>query len=77
MRREYAFSERRACGLLTMAVSSYRYQSRRSDEELRRRLVELAREKPRFGYRRLHVLRRSGEEVNHKTSGIACTGRQG
>ena len=30
-------------------------------------LVQLAREKPRFGYRRLHVLlRRSGEAVNHK-----------
>ena len=29
--------------------------------------MELAREKPRFGYRRLHVLlRRSGEAVNHK-----------
>jgi len=29
--------------------------------------VELAREKPRFGYRRLHVLlRRSGEAVDHK-----------
>jgi transposase InsO family protein len=50
-----------------VAVSSYRYQSRRSDEGLRLRLVELAREKPRFGYRRLHVLRRrSGEDVNHK-----------
>jgi putative transposase len=67
VREEYAFSQRRACGLLTVAVSSYRYQSRRSDEGLRRRLVELAREKPRFGYRRLHVLlRRSGEAVNHK-----------
>ena len=31
------------------------------------RLVELAREKPRFGYRRLQVLlRRCGEQVNHK-----------
>ena len=50
-----------------MAVSSYRYQSRRSDEPLRTRLVELAREKPRFGYRRLHVLLgRAGEHVNHK-----------
>ena len=30
-------------------------------------MVELAREKPRFGYRRLHVLLgRSGEHVNHK-----------
>ena len=67
VRQEYAFSERRACRLLTVAVSSYRYQSRRSDEGLRLRLVELAREKPRFGYRRLHVLlRRSGEDVNHK-----------
>ena len=62
MRQDYAFSERRACGVMTMAVSSYRYQTRRSDEPLRTRLVELAREKPRFGYRRLHVLlRRSGE----------------
>jgi putative transposase len=67
MRQDYAFSERRACGVMTMAVSSYRYQTRRSDEPLRTRLVELAREKPRFGYRRLHVLlRRSGEQVNHK-----------
>ena len=67
MREEYAFSQRRACGLVTVAVSSYRYQSRRSDEPLRTRLVELAREKPRFGYRRLHVLLgRSGEHVNHK-----------
>jgi putative transposase len=67
MKREYAFSERRACGLVMLAASTYRYQSRRSDEGLRTRLVELAREKPRFGYRRLHVLlRRSGEQVNHK-----------
>ena len=67
VRGDYAFSQRRACGLMTMAVSSYRYQSRRSDEPLRTRLVELAREKPRFGYRRLHVLLgRSGEHVNHK-----------
>ena len=50
-----------------MAVSSHRYVSRRSDEELRGRLVQLAREKPRFGYRRLHVLlRRGGKAANHK-----------
>ena len=67
MREEYAFSERRACGLLGMAVSSYRYRTTRSDEPLHARLVELARSKPRFGYRRLHVLLgRSGEHVNHK-----------
>jgi len=67
VREEYAFSERRACGLLGMAVSSYRYRTTRSDEPLHARLVELARSKPRFGYRRLHVLLgRSGEHVNHK-----------
>jgi hypothetical protein len=49
VREEYAFSQRRACGLMTGAVSNYRYQTRRSDEPLRTRLVELAREKPRFG----------------------------
>ena len=50
-----------------MAVSSFRYRSQRSDEALREQLVALAREKPRFGYRRLHVLlRRNGVMVNHK-----------
>jgi putative transposase len=67
MREKYAFSERRACGLMLLAVTTYRYRWQRSDEPLRTKLVELAREKPRFGYRRLHVLlRRSGERVNHK-----------
>jgi putative transposase len=67
MKQEYAFSERRACGLVMVAVSTYRYEAKRCDEPLRTKLVELAREKPRFGYRRLHVLlRRCGERVNHK-----------
>lgn len=63
----FLVSQRRVCELLGMAESSYRYRSRRNDEGLRNRLVELAREKPRFGYRRLHVLlQRTGERVNHK-----------
>jgi putative transposase len=67
LREQYAASERRVCGLLSLAVMTYRYQSRRWDEPLRSRLVELAREKPRYGYRRLEVLlRRDGERVNHK-----------
>ena len=67
VRDEYAFTERRACVLLSVATGTYRYRSRCTDEPLRSRLVELAREKPRFGYRRLHVRRmRSGERVNHK-----------
>ena len=67
VKQEYAFSERRACRLMMLAVTTYRYRSQRSDEPLRTKLVQLAREKPRFGYRRLHVLLgRSGERVNHK-----------
>jgi putative transposase len=67
LRVEYAASERRVCGLIGIAVASYHYRTTRSDEPLRTRLVALARSKPRFGYRRLHVLLgRSGEHVNHK-----------
>ena len=68
VRSTFGPSERRACGLLEIAVSSYRYRSaRRGDGELREKLMTLAGEKPRFGYRRLHVLlKQSGERVNHK-----------
>lgn len=67
LRENYQASQQRICGLMQIAVSSYRYRSTRSDEALRERLVELARKKPRFGYRRLHVLLSgSGEQVNHK-----------
>jgi putative transposase len=67
VREEYAFSERRACAVMLLAVGTYRHVSRRNDEPLRTRLVQLAREKPRFGYRRLQVLlSRWGERVNHK-----------
>jgi putative transposase len=55
------------CGLVSIAVSSFRYSSKRSDEGLTERLVRLAKEKPRYGYRRLQVLlEREGERVNHK-----------
>jgi transposase InsO family protein len=45
-----------------------RYRSRRPDDaSLRLRLRELAAERRRFGYRRLHILlRREGERLNHK-----------
>ena len=63
----YAASQRRVCELMEVAESSCRYRQRRNDEPLRQRLMELAREKVRFGYRRLHVLlERDGEQVNHK-----------
>jgi putative transposase len=66
MRGEYAFSERRACGLMLLAVGTYRYCSRRDDSVLRARLLELAREKPRYGSPRLHALLRREGRVNHK-----------
>ncbi len=43
------------------------YRSRRDDSVLRERLQGLAREHPRFAYRRLHVLlRRDAVVINHK-----------
>jgi len=67
LRENFGASQQRACGLLAIAVSSCRYQSRRSDAGLREQLVELARLKPRWGYRRLHILLDGrGTHVNHK-----------
>lgn len=63
----FLVSQRRICELLGVAESSQRYVSRRNDEELRTRLVEVAREKPRWGYRRLQwKLEEKGMHVNHK-----------
>lgn len=66
LQKDYAFSERHACELLGLAVSTFRYQSVRDDSKLRERLQTLARERPRFGYRRLHALLGEEWEVNHK-----------
>ena len=61
-------SERRACKLLGVDRASYRYEPRPDrNAELREELVKLARQKPRYGYRRLHaVLERRGQAVNVK-----------
>jgi putative transposase len=64
MRKDVAFacqqfevSERRACKLLGMDRGSYRYEPRPDrNGQLREALVSLARQKPRYGYRRLHAL---------------------
>ena len=59
---------RRACGVLKLPESTFRYRScRKEPKGLRERLLELAAERPRFGYRRLHVLLvREGWAINHK-----------
>ncbi len=61
-------SERRACLVIGADRSSIRYRSRRpGDAALRGRMRELAAERRRFGYRRLHVLlRQEGLVVNRK-----------
>jgi putative transposase len=69
--QRYAISERRACGLMNHPRATERYVSRKpSDEALRRRMRELASDRPRYGYRRIHVLlRREGWRLNCERAG--------
>jgi transposase InsO family protein len=68
LRTEHEMSERRACRVIGCQRMMVRYRSRRPDDPvLRERLRALARERRRFGYRRLLIfLRRGGFIVNHK-----------
>jgi len=61
-------SQRRACLVLSADRSSIRYRSvRPPDEAIRKRLRELAGQRRRFGYRRLHwLMRQEGFFMNHK-----------
>ena len=61
-------TERRACELASLQRSTCRYASKKTDEpKLVARLRQIAEERPRFGYRRVHaVLRREGFEANRK-----------
>jgi putative transposase len=65
---EFRYSERQACKLLDVDRSSYRYEARPDrNAELREELITLARQKPRYGYRRLWaLLTRCGHNVNVK-----------
>lgn len=67
-RDDLRLSQRRACGLIRLHRSTYRYTPRpRAEGDLRARLRELAARRPRYGYRRLHVLlEREGHHANHK-----------
>jgi putative transposase len=54
---QFQMTERRACKLVALDRSSYRYEPRPDrNAALRQELVSLARQKPRYGYRRLHAL---------------------
>jgi len=81
----HGVSERRACTGIGFSRSSQRYRSVRTDAYLRTRLKELAGERRRFGYRRLHILlRREGFAVNlkkvyrlYREEGLAVKKRKG
>jgi putative transposase len=55
--QQFNMSERQACKLVDLDRSSYRYEPRSDhNAKLRQEMVELARHRPRYGYRRLHAL---------------------
>ena len=60
LQKEFAVSERRACRVLNQPWSTQRYESSPRDDEvsLTKRMRELARRHPRFGYRRIAGLLR-------------------
>ena len=64
----HELSERRACAILGFDRSMVRYRSRRPDDMgVRSRIRELAAERRRFGYRRLHfLLKKEGLAMNQK-----------
>src|ERR671913_185211 len=68
LRSAFELSERRGCAITAIDRSMVRYRSKRPDDAvLRSRMRELAAERRRFGYRRLHVLlRREGLLLNRK-----------
>src|SRR5512139_2573608 len=68
LRSAFEVSERRACSALGVDRTLVRYRSARPDDiDLRTRLRELAAQRRRFGYRRLHILMiREGLCMNHK-----------
>ncbi len=69
IRERFGLSERRACHLVGLNRSTMRYRPKEStlNQWLEARLPELAAVKPRYGYRRLHLMiRREGRLINHK-----------
>jgi hypothetical protein len=71
VRAKITISERRICRLLGLPRSVLHYQSRRTEDGVQARLIELAGERRRFGYRRLHVLLEREGIVVSTNAGIA------
>lgn len=72
----FGVSQRRACRVLGTSRSTQRRDApglRPVDEPVRVRLRDLARARPRFGYRRLcALLRAEGHDINHKRVARLC-----
>lgn len=69
LREAREYSERKGCALVGISRSAMRYtpRPRAGDEELSKRIRELARRHKRYGYRRIGaLLRREGWQVNIK-----------
>ena len=69
VRHQLGVSERRACRVLGQARSTHRHRGRTAEDEPRlvARLIELATQYGRYGYRRITgLLRGEGWPVNHK-----------
>lgn len=65
---ERKVSQRRACQLVSLHRSVGRYKVLdQKDKPLKEKIVSLAHERKRFGYRRIHImLKKEGLKVNHK-----------
>jgi putative transposase len=69
VQKELEVSERRACEVVEQPRATHRYQARQpeKDKALVKRMRELSRQHPRYGYRRITaLLRREGFKVNRK-----------
>lgn len=64
----HGYSQRKACQLVGAERATIRYVSQKPEEELlKERIITLAHEKRRYGYRRIHMLlKRDGIAINHK-----------
>lgn len=67
LQQSFEVSERRACALVDQPRSTQRYESQPRDDEaaLTKRMLQLAKSRPRFGYRRIgRLLRAEGWQAS-------------
>lgn len=64
---DHQLSQRKAFKLVNLHRSVGRYITKKKEETVREMIKSIALERPRFGYRRIHViLKRQGLKINHK-----------